>query len=608
MITNVLPKISALKNVGYFFKLYKLRATILLIAMFITGLLETLNMAALYPIVNYGLKLENSNFVLKLFSKAVNYFETDNYFMFSCIALFAVTVVNVVFKIVYSYLANRLTMDIVENTQKTIFQKYITADYSFFTRSQQGKLVHTATIAPTYIIDIVLYTIRLGYHILNSLFMFALLLILTRQGTLLLVSIAVVYGLIVKGVIGKIIYKCGVAATHEDRKKNVILNELILGIKSIRIFLNLDGWWKKFTSAVERSVQNRFKVLMSYDFPDYGSRFIFFSTLAVLGAILSFRPPGELTQALPLFATFGMVSSRFFPSIQAIGACMMTIVERIPNAEIVRSLCTTKLKVIEDGTSTLNDFNNNVIFDSVWFKYDGMQEYLLKDVSLEIEKKKVTAIVGASGSGKTTLINLLLRLYKPTSGEIKIDGVNIFDYTYKSYLGKIGYVSQETFIYNDTIKANIRFGMEECDDNKIIEAAKLAHAHGFIMCTEDGYDTVVGDSGIKLSGGERQRIAIARAMLRNPEILVLDEATSSLDNISEKNVQEAINQISRNTTVVVIAHRLSTIHDADNIVVLKDGAIYEDGTHAELMDNNNLYFNLYTNQNALLDVSKKNVQ
>jgi len=223
-----------------------------------------------------------------------------------------------------------------------------------------------------------------------------------------------------------------------------------------------------------------------------------------------------------------------------------------------------------------------------------MREYLLKDISFEIEKKKMTAVVGPSGSGKTTIVNLLLKLYSINKGRITIDETDIFDYSNESYLKKIGYVSQETFIFNDTIRENIRFGMENCSEESIIEAAKLAHAHDFIINMPGGYDTVVGDAGMKLSGGQRQRIAIARAMVKKPEILVLDEATSSLDNIAEKKVQEAINQVSQHTTVLVIAHRLSTIKNADKIVVLENGFVREQGRHDELIAKQGLYFNLYT--------------
>ena len=180
-----------------------------------------------------------------------------------------------------------------------------------------------------------------------------------------------------------------------------------------------------------------------------------------------------------------------------------------------------------------------------------------------------------------------------------MDDVNIENYTLNSYLSKFGYVSQETFIFNATINENIRFGMIDCDEEMIINAAKMANAHEFITETQDGYNTIVGDSGVKLSGGQRQRIAIARAMLRNPEIMVFDEATSSLDNISETKVQSAINQLSKYTTVLVIAHRLSTIIDADKILVLSDGNIIEEGKHEDLLKLDGEYSRLYQSQSNL---------
>ncbi|MBI4309257.1 MAG: ATP-binding cassette domain-containing protein, partial [Candidatus Omnitrophica bacterium] len=206
-----------------------------------------------------------------------------------------------------------------------------------------------------------------------------------------------------------------------------------------------------------------------------------------------------------------------------------------------------------------------------------------------------------SGSGKTTVINLLLKLYRPDKGSIKIDGENISEFDNKTYLSRIGYVSQETFIFNTSIKENIRFGMEDCAGPMIEEAAKLANAHDFIMDTPHGYDTVVGDSGIKLSGGQRQRVAIARAMLRKPEIIVFDEATSSLDNISEKKIQKAINNISKHATVMVIAHRLSTVQNADKIIILERGEIREQGTHTELMKNKKLYYDLHMAEDGVND-------
>lgn len=593
-------RVRELRIIWYFLRPHKMQVCLLLFAMFISGFLETLNMAVLYPIMNYGIEQKSDTFLLKVFNKIIYFFSVDNHFVFSCVMLIAVTIMAMIFKYLYTFSSNKLVTSVVKNTQKTIFQKYTTADYNFFTRNKQGELIHTATIAPTHVADIVVYVIRLTYDVINSLLMLSLMLILTLQGTILVVLIGLFYGVIVKIVIKRIIYRCGVIAIEEDRKINVVLNELILGIKSIRTFLASDWWREKYTRAVEKSAHYRFKQMMGRIFPESFAKFVFYNTLAVVGIVMSQRSTESLIATLPLFGTFVIVASRLFPSIQMIGSDLMVIAERIKNMEIVYDLCNAKLREIQDGVKDLKRFDGNITFEDVWFKYDCLGEFHLKGLTFTITKKQVTAIVGESGSGKTTIVNLLLKLYQPTSGEIKMDGVNIFDYTNKSYLKRIGYVSQDTFLFNDTVRENIVFGMEACTDDMVTRAAKLANAHEFIVEMQNGYDTVVGDSGIKVSGGQKQRIAIARAMLREPEILLLDEATSSLDSIAEKKVQEAISRISRDTTVVVIAHRLSTVQDADKIICLEGGIIREEGTHDELIKNSGLYFNLHAKSNTFV--------
>ncbi len=591
-----------LNIIWYFLQPNKLQASILLFTMLISGLLETLSMAALYPIMNYGLNQEGDTFILKAFNHAIYLFPTDNHFMSACFVLIIVTTIAAVFKYLYAVASNKLVASVIKQTRKSIYHKYITADYKFFSRSQQGKLIHTATIAPTHVTDNIIYVTRLAYDVINTLFMISLILVLTFQGTMLLMIIAISYGLLVKYVVKKIIYRCSVVVIEEDRKINIVLNELILGIKSIKTFL-ASGWWsEKYVQSVEKSASHQYEMLMGRAYPEIFAKFTFFTTLAVVGIILSLGPTESLIAAIPVYGTFIIVASRLFPSTQNIGTGFMVIVQRMKNMEIVYDLCVANHKEVQEGTKELNRFSDAITFENVWFRHDPSGDDLLKGLSFSIKKKQVTAIVGESGSGKTTIVNLLLKLYQPTKGEIKIDGVNIFDYTNNSYLGRIGYVSQETFLFNDTIRENIVFGMDDCTDSMVIEAAKQANAHEFIKDMKNGYDTVVGDSGIKISGGQRQRIAIARAMLRKPEILLLDEATSSLDNIAEKNVQEAINIVSKNTTVLVIAHRLSTIQNADKIVVLEDGSIKEGGTHTELLKNNGLYFNLYNQQSVLSGV------
>jgi len=204
-------------------------------------------------------------------------------------------------------------------------------------------------------------------------------------------------------------------------------------------------------------------------------------------------------------------------------------------------------------------------------------------VNLTIEKGKVTAIVGSSGAGKTTLINLILGFYETSGGRVTIDGLPLQEYKLETWLSKIGFVSQDPFIYHSTVANNILFGRNGHSMDSVLRAARIANAHGFITELPQGYDTIVGDRGMKLSGGQQQRIAIARAILDDPELLMLDEATSSLDSVSERVVQEAIDNVAKDRTVLIIAHRLSTIRYADKIIVLDKGQVVEEGSHRELI-------------------------
>jgi subfamily B ATP-binding cassette protein MsbA len=242
----------------------------------------------------------------------------------------------------------------------------------------------------------------------------------------------------------------------------------------------------------------------------------------------------------------------------------------------------------------LTAFKERVEFENVWFNY-GDQE-ILKGINLEVRRGSMLAIVGPSGTGKSTMVDLIPRFYDPKRGRILIDGVDIKDVSLKSLRQQIGIVTQETILFNDTIRANICYGNSSAEQKAIEQAALQAHAHDFIKHLPQGYDTVIGDRGMKLSGGERQRIAIARALLKNPPILLLDEATSQLDTEAERIVQEALDRLIQGRTVFVIAHRLSTVRNAHRILVLDRGSIVEQGTHSELVAKNGLYKRLYEMQ------------
>ena len=258
-------------------------------------------------------------------------------------------------------------------------------------------------------------------------------------------------------------------------------------------------------------------------------------------------------------------------------------------------LDTANTSIDSSDAKPIDTLKNTLSINDISFKYED--DYVLQNFSLEVKKGHTVALVGQSGSGKSTIANLVTRFYDVDSGEIKIDGINIKDITKKSLRNTMGLVTQDSILFNDTVKNNIGLGKENASDNDIIEAAKIANAHDFIMELPEGYDTNIGDSGNKLSGGQKQRLSIARAVLKNPPIMILDEATSALDTESERLVQDALEKMMRNRTSLVIAHRLSTIQNADTIVVLNKGEIVEQGTHDELMKSGQGYKKLVEMQN-----------
>lgn len=247
-----------------------------------------------------------------------------------------------------------------------------------------------------------------------------------------------------------------------------------------------------------------------------------------------------------------------------------------------------------EGAVELSQVEGRVTFKDVSFKYEEDLDNVLSNVTLNVDKGEYVALVGSSGAGKTTLCSLIPRFYEVSSGEIKIDGVDIRDIKLKNLRQNIGVVQQDVYLFVGTVKDNIRYGKPDATDEEIIEAAKNANAHEFIMELPDGYNTYIGQRGVKLSGGQKQRLSIARVFLKNPPILIFDEATSALDNESEKVVQESLEKLAKNRTTFVIAHRLSTIRNAERIIVLTENGIEEQGTHEELMALNGIYKGLYS--------------
>jgi ABC-type multidrug transport system fused ATPase/permease subunit len=306
-----------------------------------------------------------------------------------------------------------------------------------------------------------------------------------------------------------------------------------------------------------------------------------------IGGSMVFK--GELTG--PLFMTYFILASQLIPPIKQITTSYNNIQKGIASEERIDKILLAD-NIIKDKTNAqeISDFNSAIEYKNLWFAYHkGDDGYVLKNINLRIEKGKTIALVGQSGSGKTTLADMLPRFYESDKGALLIDNADIKDLKTDCVRNLIGVVTQESVLFNDTVKNNIVFGMQNISDNDIINAAKIANAHEFITHLPNGYNSIIGDRGGKLSGGPRQRLSIARAILKDPAILILDEATSALDTESEKLVQEALTNLMKNRTSIVIAHRLSTIANADEIIVMNKGEIIERGNHSQLLALNGTY-------------------
>ena len=368
-----------------------------------------------------------------------------------------------------------------------------------------------------------------------------------------------------------------------------VLDETLGGLRVIKAFNAENVLRKKFLTTNEDLFHVRNKMQFRRDLASPLSEFLgvmvlcgilFFGGRLVLNGGFGLEPEGFIMY-IGIFTQIINPSkslSTSFYNMQR-GSAAIARIEEILMAPV-------KVDENENGQK-ITSFTKAIEFKNVNFLYED--KVILKNINLVIEKGKTVALVGSSGAGKSTLADLVPRFHDVSSGELLIDGVNIRDYSLHSVRSLMSIVTQEAILFNDTIENNIRLGKSDASEEEIFDAAKVANAHDFIIYKEKGYQTNIGDRGSKLSGGERQRMTIARAVVKNPPILILDEATSSLDTESERLVQDAINNMMQNRTSIVIAHRLSTIRHADEIIVLQKGEIVERGTHVELMQQNGFY-------------------
>ncbi len=557
------------------------------------GILESLNVAIMYPILSYGLDTPATgnqflNFT-NIFTKLI---PIDDILVKYCILFIILACLVFVGKLIYTFFFSKLTSKIVIDAKQDIFNKYIDSDYQFFIDNKQGEILYKTSTAPSNIAAVLVLLSNFFVELFLSISIFILLLSMSLKVTILIIVGGVGYFFLTRYLSRKVSYKTGRGRYEAGQAETVVVNEFASGIKQIRIFETFPYWKNLFDKSISTFWKYYRKDYFWNKVPEILLIMLLYISIGGVVIFIKLEYPGSFQSMLPLIGTFAFAIFMILPKISKFGDYQMQFMSMLPNVESVyKMLRDTTYNKIKNGEKEFIGLKSSIELRNVEFAHKD-RDILLDDVSIKIQRDKITALVGPSGSGKSTVVNLLLRLHDIDSGGIYIDNVNIKEFDIFSFLKKIGFVSQDTFIYNASIKDNISFG-NTYTDQEIIESAKLANADEFIQQFPEKYDTLVGDQGMRLSGGEKQRIAIARAMIRKPEILILDEATSSLDNISENTVQKAINKISKKCTTLMIAHRLSTIQNADIIYILDQGKVIESGTHNQLMNIKGKYWELY---------------
>jgi len=501
----------------------------------------------------------------------------------AAIGLSLIALLKGVFEYVNRLLSYKLQIEIERDLRLQVFDQLAEVEIGYIYREKTANLIITLDAYTNRTSNVAQILLAQAIHLFIILVYLGWLVVLSWQLTLMALILSLAISWLFRAITSR-------ARVLGDKLRREVVQlyaeglEFLTGIKVVKLFAHEDYMRQKFTKALYNLQARRLEMgkIDSLIRPAFVTTNIFmFSFLLIAASLLM---PGSVEAWIGLTVLFIFILLRVAEPLGALNKARVSVASNEPSIRALFDFLQRGDKTfLPDGNIPFISLEDRIVFDKVTFCYDPKEGYVLQEVSLEIPKGKTTAVVGASGSGKSTLVDLLARLHDPQSGRILVDGINLEEFNVRSWRRRTAVVSQDTFLFNDTVRNNIAFGKLDATDEEIVDAAKLANAHEFITEFADGYSTLLGERGVRLSGGQRQRIAIARAILADPQLLIFDEATSALDSEAEREVQRAIEQISKERTVVAIAHRLSTIREADHIVVLDKGRVVEQGRHEELV-------------------------
>lgn len=508
-----------------------------------------------------------------------------------CAIIFVAIILKNTFAYLSMYYLNPIRNRILNDMRTNMYNKILRLPIGFFSDQRKGDVMSRFS---NDVNDLEVSTISVLESLFREpitiLFYFTYLVMLSPQLTLFLVLFLPVAGFIL-GRVGRTLKKKNQRVLQQFSNMFSTIEETLGGIRVIKAFNAERKVKQRFDEQSEtiyhlKNKANRRRDLASPLSEALGVTAVL--CILLYGGRLILNNDAGIGLNAEDFITYIAFFSQLIQPLKGLSTASFNIQKGAASIERIEKLIQTNEEITDaPNAKTLDSFEHSIEFRNVSFSYED--KVVLKNINLTIPKGKTVALVGSSGAGKSTLADLVPRFIEATEGEVLIDGVSIKDYSIHSIRSKMGIVTQEAILFNDTIANNIALGVEDAPHEAVVQAATIANAHSFILQKEQGYQTSVGERGSKLSGGERQRITIARAVMKNPPILILDEATSSLDTESERLVQEAINHLMSNRTTLVIAHRLSTVRHADEIIVLQKGEITERGTHDQLLARGGLY-------------------
>ena len=516
---------------------------------------------------------------------------------FVCLVILCSVFLANLFRYFSAVILARVRVRVVTNLRNSLFNKIINFKINFFTEKKKGDVISRVTSDIQQIENSVINSITVLFKepalVIGLFFILSSISIKLTLYTIILIPIA-------GGAIAYIAKHLNIKAAFSQTALgniNNIINETLDGMRIIKLFTAQGKMRDKFDEEVKDYGRQNLSMYKRFELSNPLSEFLSIATVAIIlliggGMVLDNSSDISASE----FIAFIIIFSQVIPPAKTMTTAFNTVQRGLASAErVFEYIDKETIRESVSGKREILDIKSSIEFKEVTFSYDD--ENVLEDISFEINKGEKIALVGPSGGGKSTIIDLLSKFYRVKKGKILIDGTDINDYDTNKLRNMIGIVTQESILFHDSIRNNISFGDRNVNEKKIIESAKVANALKFIEGLEEKFDTVIGERGLKLSGGQRQRICIARAIYKDPPILIFDEATSSLDSESESSVQKAIEEVMKNRTSIIIAHRLSTIKNVDKIIVIEGGKIIEVGRHEDLIKSNNVYSKFIKMQN-----------